>query len=309
METFDASIAALAASKPVPAGEGGGAALEGRAWFQGLMRCGRCGRLMQVSYHHDAPACVCGRAQQMYGAKTCQRIAGRRLEEPVLQALFAALAPAALAATIQALKDSEARHRQDLAVFERAVERARFEADRTRRQYDSVEPENRLAADPGGRPGSQAHRRADSRQPARRPAGPPPGHPDRAGSRLDHRGRRGPAGGVRRADHQQRAAQATVPRRHHRDRRHRQPGRQRRGTDCRPADHLARRREHRTDRAAGQDRSAQPRHQRGNPGPGAPARRALQRHHHRPDPRAARPAHRHRADPGQDPHQPAPRLP
>jgi DNA invertase Pin-like site-specific DNA recombinase len=146
METFEANIAALAANRPVPAGGGGGAAREGRAWFQGLMRCGRCGRLMQVNYRHDAPAYRCGRAQQMYGAKTCQQIAGRRLEEPVLQAVFAALAPAALGATVQALKDSEARHRQDLAVFERAVERARFEADRTRRQYDSVEPENRLVA-------------------------------------------------------------------------------------------------------------------------------------------------------------------
>jgi DNA invertase Pin-like site-specific DNA recombinase len=146
METFEANIAALAANRPVPAGEGGGAAREGRAWFQGLMRCGRCGRLMQVNYRHNAPAYRCGRAQQMYGAKTCQQIAGRRLEEPVLQAVFAALAPAALAATVQALKDSEARHRQDLAVFERAAERARFEADRTRRQYDSVEPENRLVA-------------------------------------------------------------------------------------------------------------------------------------------------------------------
>ena len=40
-----------------------------------------------------------------------------------------------------------------------------------------------------------------------------------------------------------------------------------------PADHLARRREYRTDRAAGQDRAAQPGDRRGHPGPGAPARR------------------------------------
>jgi DNA invertase Pin-like site-specific DNA recombinase len=72
MDTFEANIAALAANKPVPAGDGGGAAREGRAWFQGLMRCGRCGRLMQVNYRHGAPAYRCGRAQQMYGAKTCQ---------------------------------------------------------------------------------------------------------------------------------------------------------------------------------------------------------------------------------------------
>jgi DNA invertase Pin-like site-specific DNA recombinase len=146
MDTFEANIATLAANKPVPAGNGGGAAREGRAWFQGLMRCGRCGRLMQVNYRHGAPAYRCGRAQQMYGAKTCQQVAGRRLEEPVLQAVFAALEPAALAATVQALRDAQARHRQHLAVFERAAERARFEADRARRQYDNVEPENRLVA-------------------------------------------------------------------------------------------------------------------------------------------------------------------
>jgi hypothetical protein len=146
MDTFEANIAALAANKPVPAGDGGGAAREGRAWFQGLMRCGRCGRLMQVNYRHGVPAYRCGRAQQMYGAKTCQQVAGRRLEEPVLQAVFAALEPAALAATVQALQDAQARYRQHLAVFERAAERARFEAGRARRQYDNVEPENRLVA-------------------------------------------------------------------------------------------------------------------------------------------------------------------
>jgi len=148
LEAFEANLAQLAGNKPVAAGDSGGAAREGRAWFQGLIRCGRCGRPMQVSYPHrsDNPAYVCGRSQQMYGAKTCQRVAGRRLEEAVLGALFAALAPAALQATIRALEDSEARYRQDLAVFERALERARFEADRARRQYDNVEPENRLVA-------------------------------------------------------------------------------------------------------------------------------------------------------------------
>jgi len=34
--------------------------------------------------------------------------------------------------------------RRRLAAFELAVERARFEADRARRQFDAVEPENRL---------------------------------------------------------------------------------------------------------------------------------------------------------------------
>ncbi len=147
LEAYDANIARLAANSPAPAGGAGGAAREGAAWLQGLLRCGRCGRLMQVAYHSGgSPAYRCGRANQMYGARTCQRAGGRRLHETVLAELLAALAPASLAATVQAMSDTEAQFRQNLAVFERALERARFEAARAHRQYDNVEPENRLVA-------------------------------------------------------------------------------------------------------------------------------------------------------------------
>ena len=102
---------------------------------------------MQVNYHSSgSPAYRCGRANQMYGARTCQRVGGRRLHETVLAELLAALAPACLAATVQAMADTEAQFRQNLAVFERALERARFEAGRAHRQYDNIEPENRLVA-------------------------------------------------------------------------------------------------------------------------------------------------------------------
>jgi DNA invertase Pin-like site-specific DNA recombinase len=147
LETYDANIARLAANSPLPAGQAGGAAREGAAWLQGLLRCGRCGRLMQVAYHSGGrPAYRCGRANQMYGARSCQRIGGRRLHETVLEEMLAALAPACLAATVQAMADAETQYRQNLAVFERAAERARYEAGRALRQYDNVEPENRLVA-------------------------------------------------------------------------------------------------------------------------------------------------------------------
>jgi len=147
LEAWEANIARLAANSPAPAGGAGGAAREGGALLQGLLRCGRCGRLMQVAYRSSgSPAYRCGRANQMYGAATCQRIGGRRLHETVLDELLAALAPASLAATIQAMTDTQAQFRQNLAVFERALERARYEADRALRRYDNVEPENRLVA-------------------------------------------------------------------------------------------------------------------------------------------------------------------
>ena len=57
-------------------GEGGGAAREGVALLQGLLRCGRCGRRMQVAYSGTngcTPRYACVRAHQLQGAAcACQ---------------------------------------------------------------------------------------------------------------------------------------------------------------------------------------------------------------------------------------------
>jgi len=133
-----------------PRGHGGGAAREGTALLQGRVRCGRCGRMMQVGYSGttgDTPRYICGRNKQLYGGERgCQSVGGRGLENRVLDEVFAMLEPASLAATAKALAEADANHRRHLAVFELAVERARFDAERARRQFDAVEPENRLVA-------------------------------------------------------------------------------------------------------------------------------------------------------------------
>ncbi len=147
-ERFEHTQDQLRANWRPPRGQGGGAVREGSALLQGLLRCGRCGRMMQTAYSGtkgNCPRYACARAAQLYGAERhCQSLGGRRLEQRVLDEVFAMLAPAALAATAKALGEAEAQHRRRLAVFELAVERARFEADRARRQFDAVEPENRL---------------------------------------------------------------------------------------------------------------------------------------------------------------------
>jgi DNA invertase Pin-like site-specific DNA recombinase len=133
-----------------PRGHGGGAVREGTALLQGRVRCGRCGRMMQVGYsgtNGDTPRYVCGRNKQLYGGERgCQSVGGRRLENRVLGEVFAVLEPASLAATAKALAEADANHRRHVAAFELAVERARFDAERARRQFDAVEPENRLVA-------------------------------------------------------------------------------------------------------------------------------------------------------------------
>jgi len=149
-ETYEANTARLRGNWRRPRELAGGAVREGRALLQGLLRCGRCGRIMQTGYSGttgNCPRYLCARAKQLYaGEHVCQSIGGIRLENRVLDEMFAVLAPAALAATAQALADADANYRRDLAVFEIAIERARYEADRARRQFDNVEPENRLVA-------------------------------------------------------------------------------------------------------------------------------------------------------------------
>jgi DNA invertase Pin-like site-specific DNA recombinase/predicted DNA-binding transcriptional regulator AlpA len=149
-ERYEANTARLRANWRPPRGEGGGPPREGRALLQGLLRCGRCGRIMQTGYSGPAgasPRYVCARAKQLYaGERTCQSIGGIRLEQVILAELFKVLEPASLEATAKALAEAGQHYRQNLAAFELAVERARYEADRARRQYDQVEPENRLVA-------------------------------------------------------------------------------------------------------------------------------------------------------------------
>lgn len=140
----------LRANWRAPRGQGGGAAREGTALLQGLIRCGRCGRMMQIGYSGNKGNCpryVCGRAQQLYGTeKACQSLGGRRLEVRVLEQVFQVLEPATLVATVKGLSEAKAHHARRLAAFELTVERARFEAERARRQFDAVEPDNRLVA-------------------------------------------------------------------------------------------------------------------------------------------------------------------
>jgi DNA invertase Pin-like site-specific DNA recombinase len=131
-----------------PRGEGGGAAREGGALLQGLVRCGRCGRKMQVAYSGTGGkvgryACVRGRDFHATGG-ACQSLGGTRLDRAVAEAFLDAVAPAGIEATAGAIGELEAQHEQALAGQRLAVERAQYEADRARRKFDACEPENRL---------------------------------------------------------------------------------------------------------------------------------------------------------------------
>ena len=131
-----------------PRGEGGGAAREGRALLQGLIRCGRCGRRMQVGYSGKTlvPNYSCVRGNQLYGTERCQSVGGRRIETVVLDAVFQALAPAGIEATLRAIEHANDDHHARVRSAELELERAQIHAERARRQFDACEPENRQVA-------------------------------------------------------------------------------------------------------------------------------------------------------------------
>src|SRR3954462_14136001 len=138
------------ASNVRPRGEGGGAAREGAALLQGLARCGRCGRRMQVSYagtNGTVRRYACLRAPVLHATdQTCQSLGGGRLDKAVAAAFVEAVTPAGIAATAGAVRELHDQHDERLAGQRLAVERAEFEADRARRQFDACEPEHRLVA-------------------------------------------------------------------------------------------------------------------------------------------------------------------
>ena len=133
-----------------PRGQGGGAAREGAALLQGLLRCGRCGRRMQVAYSGTggrSPRYACVRGHHLHGTQAaCQSLGGGRLDQAVSAAFLEAVTPAGVSATAGAVAELEEQHGARLAGQRLSLERAQWEATRARRQFDACEPEHRLVA-------------------------------------------------------------------------------------------------------------------------------------------------------------------
>jgi DNA invertase Pin-like site-specific DNA recombinase len=124
-----------------------GAIRQGGALLAGLLRCGHCGAKLLAQYpgpsviryqcsgyllNRDRPCCV------MFGGLRADRLVSEQLRQ--------SLAPLAIEAaieTIETLQDASDERTQQKSL---ALEHARYEVTRARRQYDAVDPANRLVA-------------------------------------------------------------------------------------------------------------------------------------------------------------------
>jgi DNA invertase Pin-like site-specific DNA recombinase len=148
-ETFLANQAQLAANQSHYKADKPGVPRQGQALLQGIVRCGRCGALMRLHYsgpHSEFPVYVCDYAQSEYGAARCQEVRGLGLDTEVERLILEALVPDQLVLALAALDELAHEYVSLKRQRELRLERLRYETERARRQYDAVEPENRLVA-------------------------------------------------------------------------------------------------------------------------------------------------------------------
>jgi hypothetical protein len=117
----------------------------GQALLHGLLYCGECGHKMMVQYHHST-FYLCNHLRQQYGVPVCQNIPGDPVDQAVIEAFFRALSPVELDVYARAMTA----HNQSLDQARQGrmqqVERLRYQAALAQRQFNRVDPDNRLVA-------------------------------------------------------------------------------------------------------------------------------------------------------------------
>jgi DNA invertase Pin-like site-specific DNA recombinase len=126
-----------------------GSVRNGGGLLVGLLRCGHCGRKLKVQHNglRGVARYLCNDAAVNHGRRTkCIAFGNMRIDAAVSAEVLSLIAPLGLEAALQAIADRERNGTQRLRQIELTLEQARYEAARSHRQYDAVDPENRLVA-------------------------------------------------------------------------------------------------------------------------------------------------------------------
>jgi DNA invertase Pin-like site-specific DNA recombinase len=130
-------------------GKGGaiarGVARRGELILAGLLRCGHCGRKMYVGYGKSGRY-YCQGANVNHGTERCISFGGLRADEAVGTEVVRVLKPLGIDAAVKALEAQASEMSAARRQLELALTQARYEAAHARRQYDAVDPANRLVA-------------------------------------------------------------------------------------------------------------------------------------------------------------------
>jgi hypothetical protein len=120
----------------------------GQGLLVGLLRCGHCGRKLQVRYWggrgtHARYLC---KGDYDDGGQYCLGFGGSSVDRCVGQELLKAIAPLGVEASLRALEEQSAGGSAQRAALSRKLEQLVYEARKAFEQYDAVDARNRLAA-------------------------------------------------------------------------------------------------------------------------------------------------------------------
>jgi DNA invertase Pin-like site-specific DNA recombinase len=117
----------------------------GAALLHGLVYCGECGHKMVVQYKKGTRY-LCNYLRQQYRVPVCQHIPADPVDAKVVEAFFAALAPVELDAYQRALVAQQQAEAASTRACVQQLQRLRYQAALAQRQFEHVDPANRLVA-------------------------------------------------------------------------------------------------------------------------------------------------------------------
>lgn len=117
----------------------------GAALLHGILYCGHSGHKMVVQYK-GGTRYLCNYLRQQHHVPVCENIPGDPIDRAVVAAFFQALAPIELDAYAQAVTAQQTTAQQVDQAQQQQLERLHYEAALAQRQFNRVDPDNRLVA-------------------------------------------------------------------------------------------------------------------------------------------------------------------
>jgi DNA invertase Pin-like site-specific DNA recombinase len=118
---------------------------EGAALLQGLAVCGECGHRLRSGYK-PKPFYGCFDQAKRFDGPKCIWLPAIPVDKVVVQAFFEALRPAQIDALAAVLAEQHAERQRVTQIWEERLKRAQYDAQLAERQYNAVDPDNRLVA-------------------------------------------------------------------------------------------------------------------------------------------------------------------
>ncbi len=147
-ETFERNRTRLARNAFCQRAGSSKSARGGRGLLAGLLRCQRCGRMLQVAYtgHDHKPRYSCRRGRQMHGIEPCISFGARRPDLAIGAEILLVVEPLAVEAAVMAEREAITQIDEQRRALELERQQAEYDVKVAARRYERVDPDNRLVA-------------------------------------------------------------------------------------------------------------------------------------------------------------------